>query len=102
MAQFQVYRNPRPTKRDVPFLLDVQSDFVKTPSRIVVPLVRRERYGPVYDRLNPVLEVEGIEVVASVSDLAAIEASVLRKPVADLSSRDGEWIAALDFLFAGL
>lgn len=102
MAQFHVYRNPRATKRDVPFLLDVQSDFVKTPSRIVVPLVRQDRYGPTYDRLNPTAEIEGIPVVASISDLAAIEATELRKPVADLSNRHGEWIAALDFLFAGL
>lgn len=102
MAQFQVYRNPRPTKRDVPFLLDVQSDFVKTPSRVVVPLVRQDRYGPTYGRLNPTLTVDGIALVASVSDVAAIEAGALRKPVADVSSRHGEWIAALDFLFAGI
>lgn len=102
MARFQVYRNLRTTKRDVPFLLDVQSDFVKTPSRVVVPLVRAERYGPVYDRLNPRLTVEGIDVVASVSDLAAIDARELSKPVVDVSGRHAEWMSALDFLLTGI
>lgn len=102
MAQFQVYRNSRPTKRDVPFLLDVQSDFVKTPSRVVVPLVREDRYGPTYGRLNPILTVDGLAVVASFSDIAAIDSRELTQPVADESKRHAEWIAALDFLFAGI
>jgi toxin CcdB len=102
MARFQIYRNSRPTKRDVPFLLDVQSDFVKTPSRVVVPLVRADRYGPTYGHLNPTLTVDGVLVVASFSDIAAIESRELSKPVADASNRHAEWIAALDFLFAGI
>lgn len=102
MAQYQVYRNPRASKRDVPFLLDIQSDFVKTPSRVVVPLVRQDRYGVPYDRLNPLMVVEGVPVVAAVSDLAAIAASELRKPVADLSDHRSELVAAVDFLMAGI
>lgn len=102
MAQFQVYRNPRASKRDVPFLLDIQSDFVKTPSRIVVPLIRKDRYGVLYGRLNPTMEVLGIAVVASVSDLAAIAASELQKPVADLSPHHCELIAAINFLMSGI
>lgn len=101
MAQFRVYRNPRPSKRDVPFLLDVQSDFVKTPSRVVVPLVREDKYGPVYGKLNPVFVVDKIAVVASISDLAAIPSSELKEVVADLSSRHSELVASLDFLFSG-
>ena len=102
MAQFQAYRNPRASKRDVPFLLDLQSDFVETPSRLVVPLIRRNRYGPTYGRLNPELEVRGIAVVVSMSDLAAIAASELRQPVADLSEHREALIPALDFLISGL
>jgi toxin CcdB len=101
MAQFQVYRNPRPSKTDIPFLLDIQSDFVKTPSRVVVPLVRADRYGPLYAQLNPVFSVAGIKVVASVSDLAAVPLREIGKSVADLSSHRADFVAALDFLLSG-
>ena len=101
MAQFRVYRNPRSSKRDVPFLLDVQSDFVKTPSRVVVPLVREEKYGLLYGRLNPVFTIDKIKVVASFSDLAAIPSSELKQAVGDLSGQHAELVASLDFLFSG-
>ena len=101
MAQFHVYRNLRPSKRDVPFLLDVQSDFVKTPSRVVVPLVREEKYGLLYAKLNPVFTIDKITVVASISDLAAIPSTELKQSVADLSGRRAELVASLDFLFSG-
>lgn len=101
MAQFRVYRNLRASKRDVPFLLDVQSDFVKTPSRVVVPLVREEKYGPLYARLNPVFTIDKVRVVASISDLAAIPSSELKTPVADLSGQRADLVASLDFLFSG-
>lgn len=101
MAQFRVYRNPRSSKRDVPFLLDVQSDFVKTPSRVVVPLVREEKYGPRYAKLNPVFVIDKIAVVASISDIAAIPSNELKQAVADLSGQHAELVASLDFLFSG-
>lgn len=101
MAQYKVYRNTRGSKADIPFLLDVQSDLVQTPSRVVVPLVRRQRYGPPYTRLNPVLTVDGVEVVASVSDLGAVDARDLREPVADLGTLRSTIISAIDFLLTG-
>lgn len=101
MAQYKVYRNRRPSRRDVPFLLDVQSDLVTTSSRLVVPLVRMSRHGRPYSRLNPLLTVEGIEVVASIPDLAALDERELGEAVADISDRRAEILSAIDFLLTG-
>lgn len=101
MAQFQVYRNTRPSRAELPYLLDVQSDLVQTGSRLVVPLVRKERYGRLYTRLNLELSVENTAVVAAVSDMAAIDARELREAVADLSSQRAEILSAIDFLISG-
>jgi toxin CcdB len=101
MPQFQVYRNRRSSRQRIPYLLDVQSDLVRIPSRLVVPLVQREHYGPLYTRLNPQMRIGEIEVVAVVSELAAIDARQLQEPVADFSSHRVEILAALDFLLTG-
>ena len=63
MAQFTAYYNERGGEDAIPYLLDVQSDWVETGSRVVVPLVRRLRYGPLYSRLNPVFTISDTEVV---------------------------------------
>ncbi|SEQ30259.1 toxin CcdB [Solimonas aquatica] len=101
MARFQAYRNTRPSRAEVPFLLDVQSDLVQTGSRLVVPLVRKERYGRLYTRLNLEFTVEGLAVVAAVSDLAAVDARELREAVADLAAQHAEILSAIDFLISG-
>lgn len=101
MAQFTAYRNERVSRERVPYLLDVQSDLVSTGSRLVVPLVRSVDYGPRYSRLNPQFEVEGITLVASVSDLTAIDERQLRVVAADLSAHRQVLLDALDFLFTG-
>lgn len=101
MAQFQAYRNTRPSRAELPYLLDVQSDLVQTGTRLVVPLVRKERYGRLYTRLNLELTVEGVAVVAAVSDMAAIDARELREAVADCSSQRADILSAIDFLISG-
>ncbi len=101
MAQFQAYRNPRGSREEVPFLLDVQSNLVQTGSRLVIPLVRAAHYGLLYTRLNLRFTVEGVEVVAAVSDLAAIDARELRTVVADLSDHRDSLLQAIDFLITG-
>lgn len=101
MAQFTAYRNSRTSGARVPYLLDVQSDLVHTGSRLVVPLVREADYGPRYSRLNPQVEVEGVRLVAAVSDLAAIDERQLREVAADLSMHRQVLLDALDFLLTG-
>lgn len=101
MARFKVYRNPRASRRDVPFLLDVQSDLVDTGSRLVVPLVREKRFGERYTRLNLTFTIANTAVVASTSDLAAVPASELREPIADLHEEQSAIMGAIDFLLYG-
>ncbi|AXQ27213.1 hypothetical protein D0B54_00250 [Solimonas sp. K1W22B-7] len=101
LAQFQAYRNSRGSREEVPFLLDVQSNLIQTGSRLVVPLVLATRYGLLYTRLNPGFTVDGIKVIAAVSDLAAIDERELRMVVADLSAHRDTLMQAIDFLITG-
>jgi toxin CcdB len=101
MAQYKVYRNRRPSATKAPFLLDVQSDLVTTPSRVVIPLARKSYYRTLYSKLSLALTVDGIEVVASAAELAAVDERDLGEPVADLSGRRTEILAAIDFLLTG-
>jgi toxin CcdB len=101
MPRFSVYRNIRSSGNAVPYLLDVQADWVNTGSRVVVPLVPQTLYGPVVGKLNPVLDVEGVAHVVVTGDIAAIDARDLKQPVADFSPHRDTIVSALDFLFQG-
>jgi len=101
MAQFTDCRSDRASSTRVPYLLDVQSDLLHSGSRRVVPLVREVDDGARHSRLNPTFEVEGIGLVAAVSDLAAVDERQLREAAADLSRHRQVLLDALDFLFTG-
>ena len=101
MSQFQVYANPRPSRTQVPFLLDIQSDVVAVGTRLVIPLVHEEAFGARLPRLNPLLKVAGTPVVMSTADMAGLPSRELRQPVADLNERRGEIMSAVDFLLLG-
>ena len=90
MAQFKVYRNQRRSQQEVPFLLDVQSDLVQTGSRLVIPLVRADRYGLRYSRMNPTFTIDGLNVVAAVSDLSAIDERMLQAGEFEMRLQPGE------------
>ena len=102
MAQFDVYRNPR--KGMFPLLLDAQANVLSDlATRVVVPLMSVKRYGarPI-TRLNPTAAIHGIEYVFVFQEIAAIPRSVLKEPVASLTSIRREIIAAVDLLFTGI
>jgi toxin CcdB len=103
MARFDVYRNPRrESAREVPFLLDVQSDLLEgLESRVVVPLRAASAVKRAVSRLNPIFKVDGSEVVMDTPQLAGVPGTMLKKPVASLGTRAFEIQNALDFLFAG-
>ena len=105
MARFDVYRNAGPHAREVPFLLDVQSDLLAgMETRVVVPLRRRDKFPDVAipGDLAPLLKVDGVECVMQSSLLGAVPARMLRKPVASLAADRPRIVAALDFLFEGI
>jgi toxin CcdB len=101
MAQFDVYRNPGPDAKQVPYLLDVQSDLLSgVLTRIVVPLARATIH-PKAARLYPEFEVEGLRVIMLTTDLAGVGKSEIGPRVGSLADRRGEIRDALDFAFQG-
>ena len=104
MARFDVYRNPaRQRARRTPFLLDVQSGFLEgLETRVVVPLRTPQVVEHPMTRLNPMLSIEGTQVVMDTSQLAGYPRGALKRPVANLAAQAFEIQDALDFLFAGI
>ena len=97
MAQFHVYRLP-----GGPLVIDLQSDLIQTPSRIVAPLIPEGPELPAIPRLEPVFEVEGERLALHTGEMAAVPAGlVVGAPVADLSGEDYAIRRALDMLFVG-
>ena len=103
MAQFDVYRNPNPATNDqIPYLLDLQTDLLEiTKTRVVVPLERCGTFA-MAERLMPKFRIEGVSVVMSTPELAGIGLRSLGEPVASLSGKRQEIMAALDMLFSGI
>jgi toxin CcdB len=103
MAQFQVYRNPSRTTADrAPYLLDVQSDLVSVKARVIVMLVTPQYFGERMRHLNPVLSVNGQDLVMSPSEIGAIQERHLGPPVSDLGSQRSVITAAMAFLLTGI
>lgn len=104
MAQFDVYNNNNPRSKNwTPLLLDIQSDILEElATRVVVPLrpyiKEKER---VITKLHPVIEIDGKEYVAVVSELAAIAESNFDSPVSSIQHARQEIIDALDLIFTG-
>lgn len=101
MAQFQVYRNQRPSRAQVPYLLDVQSDLVDIGTRLVAPLVLMDAFGTRLTRLHPEFSVAGAALVMSTADLAGLPLRDMGDWVADLTPRREVIMAAIDFLLLG-
>lgn len=97
MPQFQVYRLP-----DGMLVLDLQSDLLRTRTRVVAPLLPVTDDLPALTRLEPVFEIDGVALALHTGELAAIPGRLLRQdPVADLRDRDDQIRRALDMVFLG-
>jgi toxin CcdB len=79
----------------------VQADWVNTGSRVVVPLIPAQVYGPPVSRLNPLFDIDGVSHVLATGDIAAIDSNELKRAVHDFSHHRQTIVAALDFLFQG-
>ena len=102
MTQFDIHRNTRLGAEDVPYLLDIQSDFLdRLGTRLVVPLMPLARYGTPIERLNPLFEIEGEAHVGVVTEMAGVSGSLLGKVVASAAERRHEIAAAVDFMIQG-
>jgi len=103
VAQFDVYENPNEhTKKDVPYLLDLQADLLNPlATRVVAPLVRASATGKPIGHLNPQLQIKRKAVYLSTAELAGVPVRALGEKVDSLKDQRQIIIAALDFLFTG-
>lgn len=102
MAQFDVFRNPRPGL--FPLLLDVQANLLSgLATRVVVPMAKRRGYGvPPLTHLNPTAKLGGVEYVLVFQELAAVPSAALGDAVGSLKSRRVDLVRAIDLLFTGI
>ena len=101
MARFDVFANPVVAERkQIPYLLDVQNDYIDgLDTRVVIPLRHEAAFGPRARDLHPLLEVAGKAVVLDTAAIGAVPRAELRRPVADLRPARDQIQAALDTLF---
>lgn len=98
MARFDVY--PAPDGRG--YWLDVQADLLATlNTRIIVPLIPRDRAPTPAGRLNPVFQIDGQDVVMTTQFLSAVLATGLTRPITSLADRSETVMAALDMALIG-
>jgi toxin CcdB len=104
VARFDLYRNPaRSESKDIPLLLDVQSDFLETlETRMIVPLRRADRFGKTIEHLNPVIVHEQQRLVLDTASMASVPRAELKQPTGNIRAMRLEVENALDFLFTGI
>ena len=105
MAQFDIHHNKGALKETIPFVVVVQSaQFDRYRRRVVVPLVRRSALPSdtptVGSRMNPVMEVDGIELVLHPLDMVSVAVDQLGDRIGSLSEQGLTISDALDELLS--
>ncbi|HEY0856438.1 MAG TPA: CcdB family protein [Albitalea sp.] len=101
MGRYDVYANPEASERkQTPYFVDVQNDYIDAlGTRVVVPLRRESAFGPRARNLNPSFMVGPDNVVLDTAALGAVPLVELRKAVASLRDERAAIQEALDTLF---
>ncbi len=104
MARLDVFVNPiGELRREVPYWLDVQADYLRVlGTRVVIPLRRVRASTALAERLNPLFEIGSAQVFLDTANVATVPAHRMTRRVANLSERRSEVDDALDFLFQGI
>jgi toxin CcdB len=103
MAQFDVHRNKGPLRATIPFVVLVQSaQFDRYRRRMAVPLVVRSalpKQSPTAgSRMNPIFNVDGIDVVLHPLDMVSVAVDQLGELVGSLGEYGQDIADALDEL----
>lgn len=103
MARYDVYANPDTAdRRQIPFMLDVQNNFLSgVDTRVVVPLWHAASFPQRVRTLNAELAVGGKPVVMDTAAIGAVPLIELRRPLEHLGSQHLLIQEALDTLFGG-
>lgn len=97
MAQFDVHR-----LEGGQLVVDLQTDLIGIDaSRIVAPLRHADRYTA-FPGLTPPVELDGVNWIVRVQELAAIPGAELHGPVASLADHRDALKRALDILIDGV
>jgi toxin CcdB len=98
MARFDVYRNPA----GAGCLLDIQADLLShLNTRVVVPLLPLSSAPQPARSLNPGFDIAEETLVMCTQFMAAVPANILKNPLASLSGRRDDIVAAIDLLMQG-
>ncbi len=105
MAQFTLFNKPnRSTRKNFPYLLDVQPHLLQDlKTRVVIPVARLSALTtkPI-SNLCPIIKHGDEELVLMTQQIAGIPTNKIGKPVAELEHYRSEFISALDFLITGI
>ena len=105
MQQFSVYKNRNTnTRREYPYLLNIQSDLLDDLKTVVViPFIKQSTFKqkPIKN-LMPIFTIEGKECVLLTPQIAGIPKSRLGTVVEDLGHFRSEIIGAIDFVISGI
>src|SRR5690606_15611813 len=98
-------KNSNPgTRKQYPYLLDIQNDLLsELKTTVVIPLSPAKIAASMsLTRLNPAFTLDGETLIAMTQDMAGIDRSQLGTQTYDLSAYRSEIIAAVDFVLSGI
>ena len=102
MAQFVIhqYKNSKST---VPYLLDIQNDFLEDlETRLVIPVYPATvLQGKRLTKLTPVIEIEGVQYILMIPELATISKKYLGVAILNISQHRTMVLSAIDLMVTG-
>jgi len=99
--QLDVHRNAGRNKRNIPFVVVVQSNRFRSISRrVVVPLIVAAEFGRTDNDIQPHFVIAGAEVVLAPLLITNVPADVLGLAVASLVKEETRIVNAMDALLS--
>jgi toxin CcdB len=102
MARFDIYANPGKNQKNIPYLVDVQSNVISgLASRIVIPLRTLSSFSGINlpADLFPLIDVNGTSCILDTPQLGAIPLRELKAKVGSAKAQQAAIQVALDRAF---
>ena len=102
MARFDIYRNAGKNQRNIPYLIELQSNVIGGLStRVVAPLRATSVFSlqTIPTDLFPLIEVEGSDYFLDIPQLGAIPSAELKVKIGSAQAHQFDIQSALDRLF---
>jgi toxin CcdB len=101
MGQFDIHRF-RSRTTAYSYVVDVQQDFLDPmETRLVIPAVRVTAADIPLRRLNPLLDIEGVQHYLRTQELAAVRRRLLGEVIGSARPQGSAIISAIDMLITG-